>query len=69
MGTTPHARIILGLKLPKNLEKNLQAQKDPEHQALIKAYLQEKDPILKKERWKAVKESRARLGINNQEED
>ena len=66
MDTTPRARIILGLKLPKNLDKNLKAQKNPEHQALIKAYLQEKDPNLKKEKWKAVEESRARLGIEEE---
>ena len=60
------AKIILGIKLPKNLDKNLEAQKNPEHQALIKAYLEEEDPNLKKQKWQAVKESRARLGIEEE---
>ncbi len=68
MESKSYAKIILGLKLPKNLAANLAAQKDPEHQALIKAYLEEKDPELKKEKWKAVKANRIKLGIKDMEE-
>lgn len=63
------ARIIFGIKLPKNLEANLAAQKNPEHQALIKAYLREKDPERKKEKWEAVKASRVKLGISSSDEE
>ena len=62
------AIIIFGAKLPKNLEANLAAQKDPEHQALLRAYLEEKDPELRKEKWKAVKASRLKFGIKDEEE-
>ncbi len=68
MESKSYAKIILGLKLPKNLTAYLAAQKDPEHQALWKAYLEEKDPELKKEKWKAVKANRIKLGIKDMEE-
>ena len=43
------ALIIFGAKPPKNWRENLQKQKDPEFQRLIKPWISEKDPVKRKE--------------------
>ncbi len=64
--------IIFGYKPPKNWKENLVKQRDEGYQVLLKSWMNEKNPKLKKHKWQEVKKywakCRLELGFRNTEE-
>ncbi len=66
------ACIIFGYKPPKNWKENLIKQEDEGYQVLLKSWMYEKEPELKKQKWQEVKKywekRRLELGFKDKEE-
>ena len=61
--TGSRSRILLGVKLPKNYQEIRRVQRDPKNQELSMAWAMEKDPELRKQKWQALKDYWAELGV------
>ena len=72
-GPLTKATIFFGVKPPKNWKENLVKQKDEGYQELLKEWLDEKDPVIKKQKWQEAKEywvkRRVELGFTEPEEE
>ena len=55
-GPMPGSQIIFGYRPPKNWQENLTKQEDQGYQRLLKQWLDEEDPAIKKQKWQAVRE-------------
>ena len=66
------ARIIFGMKPPKNWKENSYKQKDKKYQELFMAWYREQDPELKEKKGQALNEywskRRVELGFTEPEE-